>query len=60
MKIELKNTDGKVIFSHDCEGNTMKLTVEQAVRTKADLTRANLAVADLTGADLTGANGLQK
>ena len=56
MKIEIKNTEGKVIFSHDCEDNTIKLTVEEAVRAKVNLTGANLTWANLAGAKLTGAN----
>jgi uncharacterized protein YjbI with pentapeptide repeats len=62
MKIEIKNRyTGQVIFSHDCENNTIKLTVELAVNLKINLSRAylsgaNLSGAYLRGADLSGAN----
>lgn len=42
MKIDILNTDGAVIFSHECEGNTVKLTVEAAVKAGVDLSYANL------------------
>ena len=50
MKIEIKcRFSGSVLFSHDAEDNTLKLTVEAAVKA-----RANLAGADLAGAYLDG------
>ena len=59
--IEIKNINGVVLFSHTAENNTIKLTVEEAVKknvrlTLADLKGANLEGADLEGADLEGAN----
>jgi uncharacterized protein YjbI with pentapeptide repeats len=54
--IEIKKRfNGNVIFSHTCENNTIKITVEQAVKSGAYLRDADLTGADLTGADLTGA-----
>jgi hypothetical protein len=57
---------GGVLFAHTCDGNTIKITVEAAVRAgislhsadlrSADLTRANLSGADLRSADLSGAD----
>ena len=49
--IEIKNINGVVLFSHTAENNTVKLTVEEAV--KNDI---NLALADLGGVNLAGAN----
>ncbi|WP_367119178.1 pentapeptide repeat-containing protein, partial [uncultured Mucilaginibacter sp.] len=51
MLIEIKNkfTDA-VIFNHDVENNTVKLTVEAAVDLKINLSDANLRGADLSGA----------
>ena len=62
-KIELKRTNGDVIFSHECEDNSTSKTIE-ALRTfdkefdlnDADLQNADLQYADLSGADLSGAN----
>jgi len=72
MLIEIKSRfDSRVIFSHDCENNSIKLTVEAAVRIRANLdgvylagayldganlARANLVRANLDGANLDGAN----
>ena len=65
-KIEIKSIWGSILFSHECENNSMKLTVEAANRTCvplrradlrcADLRCANLRCADLGGADLSGAD----
>ena len=56
-KIEIfhKETD-EVIFQYETENNTIKKTVEEAVRQKIDLRGANLHYANLTGANLEGAN----
>ena len=50
-KIEIKDTFGKVLFAYACENNTIKKTVEEAVR--QDI---SLRMADLYGANLYGAN----
>ena len=62
--IKIKHINGRVLFSHECENNTIALTVEAAVRAGADLTWADLAGrnpawarlsrADLVWADLAG------
>lgn len=51
MKIEIKNTHGHVIASHECENNTIKKTLVYLVGI-----RRNLMGADLKGADLKDAN----
>ena len=56
MLIEIKSRfDSRVIFSHDCENNSIKLTVEAAVRIRANLDGVYLAGAYLDGANLAGA-----
>jgi uncharacterized protein YjbI with pentapeptide repeats len=56
MNIEIKcRWTEKVLFSHECEGNTIKLTLEKAVSVGADLVGANLVGANLVGADLVNA-----
>ena len=60
MKFEIKHRfTGSVLFSLETE--SMKLCVEAAVKSRAnlsgaDLSRANLSGADLSGADLSGAD----
>ena len=62
-KIELKRTNGDVIFSHECEDNSVAKTIE-ALRTSgkefdlhcAALSSAALCCADLCCADLSGAD----
>jgi len=66
MTIEIKSTNGAVLFGHDCANNTTKITLEAAVSYEADLRGAdlrganlrgaNLREADLRGANLRGAN----
>ena len=61
MKIEIKNVKGEVIFSHECEENTVRKVVEAAIEQEAnlryaDLSGANLRYADLSDADLRGAD----
>jgi hypothetical protein len=47
MLIEIRSRfDGKVLFEHDCDNNTIRLAVEAAVKIGACL----------SGADLSGAN----
>jgi uncharacterized protein YjbI with pentapeptide repeats len=54
MKFEIKSFwSGKILF--ECEAGSLKLALEAAVSTGADLTGAYLKGAYLTGADLTGA-----
>ena len=56
MKIEIKcRFSGSVLFSHECDGNTIKITVEAATKARAHLTHAHLTHANLAGANLAGA-----
>jgi len=56
IKIEIENRGGNVIYSHDCENNTLRLTLEKAVSEKVGLRGANLRGADLRDANLWGAD----
>ena len=62
MKIEIKSRFSlEVLFSHECEDNSVAITLAAAINAKtdlrgADLRGANLRGADLRGADLRGAN----
>jgi hypothetical protein len=56
MKIEIKcRFSGSLLFEHDAEENTLKLTVEAAIKAGANLAGAYLAGANLAGANLAGA-----
>ena len=57
MKIEIKcRFGGAVLFSHEQEENTLPLTVEAAVKARANLAGANLDGASLDGANLARAS----
>ena len=57
MKIEIKcKLTQKVLFSHNCEDNTIKKTVERAVKENADLCNADLCNANMYNADLRNAD----
>ena len=57
MKIEIKSryTD-KVLFSHEQENNAIRITLELAIKARADLSKADLSGVDLSKADLSRAN----
>ncbi|MBR4040854.1 MAG: pentapeptide repeat-containing protein [Bacteroidaceae bacterium] len=60
-KIQIKSTDGNLLFEHEAENNSIKKTVEAAVKNGvklvgADLSHANLSSANLTGVVLHNAN----
>ena len=55
-KIEIKSIWGSVLFSYEKEDNTIKDTLEEAVRSGANLRGAYLGGANLRGAYLRGAN----
>ena len=52
IKIKHKDT-GEVIYSHKCNNNTIKITVERAVKECINLNYAELSDCDLKGADLS-------
>jgi uncharacterized protein YjbI with pentapeptide repeats len=57
MKIEITHRlTGSVLFSHDCENNSIKITLEIAIQSSADLQYANLQHANLQGTNLQDAD----
>ena len=57
MKIQITaRLTGLVLFEHEAENNTKKLTLEAAISARANLAGANLDGANLAGAYLDGAN----
>ena len=56
IKLEIKSWLGKVLFEYECENNTIKETLRNAVLSGADLSGAVLRNADLSGAALSGAD----
>lgn len=51
-KIKIESIFGKLLFEHETEGNTIKKTLEEAVKNGANLCGANLRGANLDGAYL--------
>ena len=56
IKIQIKSVLGKVLFELEKENNTIKETLEQAVKENANLYNANLYNANLEDANLRNAN----
>ena len=61
MKIQIESIFGNLIFEYDCENNTIRKTVEEAIKqnislNSANLRSANLSLANLRSADLSLAN----
>ena len=56
IKIQIKSIWGEVLFEYEKENNTIKDTLEEAVRQGANLDGASLYGANLNGANLTRAN----
>ena len=56
IKLQIKSVFGKVLFEFEKENNTIKDTLEEAIKRYADLSYANLSYADLSYADLSYAN----
>ena len=55
IKIQIKSVSGKVLFELEKENNTIKETLEQAVKENANLEYANLRNANLRNANLENA-----
>ena len=56
MNIQIKSRfSAEVLFEHDCENNSIQLTLELAIKSGANLSDADLSRADLSRADLSGA-----
>ena len=57
MNIQIKSQiNDIVLFEHNCENNSMRLTMELALKSRADLSYADLSGANLSRADLPGAS----
>ena len=57
IKLQIKNRfTGSLIFEYESENNTIKETLLEAIKSKADLRGADLRGADLRDADLRGAD----
>ena len=57
MKIEIKSRFSlEVLFSHECEDNSVAVTLAAAINAKANLYGADLRAANLYGANLRGAD----
>ena len=57
MNIQIKSRfTAAVLFEHDCENNSLRITLELAIKSGADLRGAYLSDAYLSRADLRGAN----
>ena len=53
MNIQIKSRlSAEVLFEHDCENNSIRLTLELAIKSGADLSGTYLSSADLRGAYL--------
>ncbi len=56
IKLQIKSVFGKVLFEFEKENNTIKDTLEEAIKSYADLSYADLSYANLRSADLSYAN----
>ena len=56
VKIQIRSIFGKVLFELEKENNTIRETLEEAVKNNTDLINANLRNANLDDANLEGAN----
>ena len=57
MKIEIKKkVTGGIIYSHDCEENTIKRTVESAIESDVNLSHADFSGADFSSVNFSGVN----
>jgi len=55
-KLQIKSISGRLLFEHECENNTFKITIEKAIASSANLRYADLSSANLRSADLRSAN----
>ena len=55
-KIEIKNIKGNILFEYSTDNNSLKKTIEEAIKKDVNLSDASLSGANLSGAGLRGAN----
>ena len=58
IKIQIKSVFGDVLFAYEKENNTIKDTIEEAIKQDANLGGAYLRDANLRDANLTGAENI--
>ena len=56
IKIQIKSIYGSILFEHSSENNTIKETLERAIKESANLRSADLRSADLRSANLYSAD----
>ena len=56
IKLQIKNIFGKLLFEYECEDNTIKKTVTEAIKNSANLRYADLRSVNLRSADLSYVN----
>jgi len=55
--IQIKNRwNGSVLFSHEAEENSMKITLSMAIKARANLSGSDLSDSNLSGSDLSDSN----
>ena len=55
-KIQIKSIFGEVKFEYECENNSIKKTVEHAVKKRINLSYSNLSDSNLSYSNLSGSN----
>ena len=58
IKLQIKTWSGTILFEYESADNTIRKTVEEAVKAKANLSFADLSSANLRSADLRSAKNL--
>ena len=48
IKLQIKNIFGKLLFEYECEDNTIKKTVTEAIKNSANLRSADLSYVNLS------------
>ena len=56
VKIDIKSINGKILFSHEEYGNSVKKTIKEAVLRGTNLINADLSGNDISGTFINGAN----
>ena len=58
IKISIKSIFGSILFEYESSDNTVKKTLLEAIKSRANLSDADLSDADLSDADLSGAENV--
>lgn len=54
--IVIRSINGSILFEYECENNSIKKSLIEAIKSGADLRKANLHKAELNDVDFSGAN----